>query len=974
MVIWGCLTAGLWACGDAAKSEGEGGGGEGGAGGTPQADATPQGGEPARDGDTPPSDQGTPADVTLVDAGPLEPDVYVPPPGGQPCTYANECPFGDCIDGACNNERPGRCIENGDADCPEGESCGGFDENYYCVRPCELSGACPVRTRPCSTNFDCAVGSSCQQGRCTNNCETDIDCGPVAFCYDGGCRPYPQDLWTGAEPTPLGRPGELVAGVATLPLDYPMGVEMAGYGDRPGPQNPYAFALGGSDRFFEQQDVRVVVLSDENDVLIFIRLPLCWSTDLILSQVGVRLQEMTGINYRDKLVTSATHSHSQPARFWTIVPETGFGVFGHGLFSKEVLERVSASIAGAVKAALDDVRPARFGYAVVDGFDPEDRIHSDRRNENARFKDDRMMLWRVDELDGRPRAAVVSFALHGTHMEETWITGDAPGGVEVVATQKLSAELGYEVPVLFANGNAGDVSPRGDDGTETAWGKMQVVGHRAWDAMRDPLLGIETSSDVTLEVITRRIPVSYEAIGYDRASREFRSRPESRPMIYGAFQCVQGSKDEGEPGFEDGQYNCIIDLESFRGAPVPEFMKTTLSAFRIGNLVVSTLPGESTSRLGRDLAAAVQSDAEAAGLTGYTAVNIGYSQDHHLYLVPPEDWVRGGYEASQNIWGPKFGNYVSAQARAVASELFTPEREVVETGIHPTWYDFLPDDAVAPTATMGLPGGFLASPQGEVPRGALLTFDFNGGHPGVDMPYAVLERRRDDGVWVPAARAEGGTVYDNTAFDTLTIYKGDFERDHTWSLSWELPFDAPLGTHRVHLTGRYFDGSATQPYDVYTDTPFELVPATLAVQAPTVENGRVSVRVNYPDGPTNDDGTTPFESLEPRGHVLRADPNRAFGGRAKASSFFLGRALPLDTPVRVSVTGAGEAAAQVVPEADVVARTLVVSRSAEGVESTDVVADWPSARATLGLPVPGDYTVTVTDAWGNTGSVAVESP
>jgi hypothetical protein len=108
--------------------------------------------------------------------------------------------------------------------------------------------------------------------------------------------------------------------------------------------------------------------------------------------------------------------------------------------------------------------------------------------------------------------------------------------------------------------------------------------------------------------------------------------------------------------------------------------------------------------------------------------------------------------------------------------------------------------------------------------------------------------------------------------------------------------------------------------------------------------------------------------------VLRADPNRAFGGRAKASSFFLGRALPLDTPVRVSVTGAGEAAAQVVPEADVVARTLVVSRSAEGVESTDVVADWPSARATLGLPVPGDYTVTVTDAWGNTGSVAVESP
>jgi hypothetical protein len=173
-----------------------------------------------------------PADAAPADARPgdgsVEPDAFVPPPGGEPCTSADQCPFGDCIDGACNNERPNRCIENGDADCPEGETCGGFDENYYCVRPCEVTGDCPVRTRPCSTNFDCAAGSSCHAGRCTNNCETDRNCGEAGFCYDGACRPYPQDLWTGAAPRPLGRPGELVAGVATVPLDYPVGVELGG--------------------------------------------------------------------------------------------------------------------------------------------------------------------------------------------------------------------------------------------------------------------------------------------------------------------------------------------------------------------------------------------------------------------------------------------------------------------------------------------------------------------------------------------------------------------------------------------------------------------------------------------------------------------------------------------------------------------------------------------------------------------------
>ena len=169
-------------------------------------------------GDAAPADALT-ADAAPADAlpgdGSVEPDAFIPPPGGEPCTSADQCPFGDCIDGACNNARPNRCIENGDADCPEGETCGGFDENYYCVRPCEVMGECPVRTRPCATNFDCATGSSCHAGRCTNNCETDRDCGEAGFCYDGACRPYPQDLWTGTTPRPLGRPGELVAGVAT---------------------------------------------------------------------------------------------------------------------------------------------------------------------------------------------------------------------------------------------------------------------------------------------------------------------------------------------------------------------------------------------------------------------------------------------------------------------------------------------------------------------------------------------------------------------------------------------------------------------------------------------------------------------------------------------------------------------------------------------------------------------------------------
>lgn len=912
------------------------------------------------------------ADAALPEGDALLPDAYVPPPGGQACRYAADCPAGDCIDGTCHNERPRSCVDHGDADCPEGETCGGFDNSYWCMTPCELAGECPIRSRPCSTNFECSRGTSCHGGRCTTNCETDADCGD-RMCYDGECIPYP-DVWTGTEPVPQGTPGQIHAGVGVVPLDYPVGVELAGFGAREGPYGPYAVALGGSDRFFEAQDVRVIALSTDTDTLLLVRLPLCWSSDLVLARAAYKLQQMTGVNYRDHIVSSATHSHSQVARYWTIVPETGFGIFGHGQFSTEIFERITDSVAAALLEAVNDMEPARVGYALEDGFDPQSRIHSDRRNENDDYKDDRVMVLRVDDAQGRPKGALMRLALHGTHMELPWVTGDAPGAVELVATEKLSAEYGREVPVMFFNGDAGDVSPRGDDGVDVPWGKMQAVGHRMWPVFQRLFDGITTDPGPSLELNVRRVPVSYGHIGYDRAASEFRSVPNGNPLIYGAFKCVNNGIPPNEPGYEDGRYACAIDLESFRGAPVPEFMKATLGAFRLGDLVVATLPGEPVSRLGRELTDQIHDDAAAAGHPEYQVIDFGYSQDHHLYLVPDEDWRHGGYEASQNIWGPKFARYITSQARALADELFTPEREVVDTGIKASFYDFLMDDTVAPTPTMGLPGGVIESPRGAVPRGALMKLRFNGGHPGVDLPYAVLEIRRDDGTFVPAVRAEGALAYDNTRFDTLTIYRGDYRADHTWEIEWELPYNAPLGTYRFHVAGRYFDGQATIPYDVLSADTFELVGAPLAVREVAVEGGQIALKITYPDGPTNNDGASPFEALETRGHLLRADPERATDDAHRRYAFIVGRDLPAHRPLHVALSGPGEAALDAVPAPTTARVSLVTSRAADGTEARQELDGWPASEVRIGAPAAGRYRVTVTDADGNAGTAEVDVP
>lgn len=907
----------------------------------------------------PPLDEGTRPDMTV------EADAGASDGGPQPvaCTWPSECPGGDCVDGACIYGEPEICFM--DAPCPEGEVCGGAGTwRWRCVLPCEQDGTCALRPRACEAPEGCPPGSNCKEGRCINNCVLDSDCPEGGHCIDGECLPYP-DLLNGDAPTPLGQPGQLVAGVGVAPLDFPVGVSMAGYGARQGPQTPYNKALGGSDRVFDAQDARVLVLSTDASLLIVLRLPLGWSTDYLRTLIATKVQALTvdadhpnGINYIDSLVTVATHSHSGPGRFWNLLPGTGLGVFGHGEFSREMIERYTSSFAVAIVEALAAVQPARFGYTVIDDFDPERHIHSDRRGESPPFLDDRLMVWRVEDLDGRPMMGAVNFALHGTHMNHPWVTGDVAGGIETVATERLSAEAGRYVPVMFLNGNAGNVSPRGDAATVVDWGKVQTLGHLMWPVFRAAWDAAEPKADVDLKVVNRRIPIDYDLLGYDRTVPDFRT-PGGKPYEYGGFSCVPDGRGPDEEPWMDGDLGCRLDLQTFLHHPAVQAHKTALTAIRIDDLVVTTLPGEPTSELGMLLAEGVEADAAAAGRPEVRALNFGYAQDHQLYLVTPEDWFRGGYEASQNWFGWNLGVYIAGEARSLAGELFTETREPNDGAIKPTWWPALTDDTVTPTTSAGPAGEVLDAPPAEVRRGALVELRWTGGHPGVDLPRVVLERQ-DGGGFTPMERS-AGVPYDDAGFESLKLYEGDYGDDHTWAVRWEFPFDFPTGTYRLVATGQALGASEAEPYTA-ASTPFEVQPARLAVRAAGLGEAETSVTVTYPDGPTNDRGDNVFDGLTPAGHLLRVDPSWRLDGAQKRWSFVLGP--PLDDR-RVTVRR-GDEVFEVEAEPVTVDRVLVVARDAAGVERTETIADWPAHRIT----VPGGCE-TVEDRFGNRAACPV---
>lgn len=717
-------------------------------------------------------------------------------------------------------------------DCPNSEAC--FQGQCYATTSCLERKNC--RNVPVCADDQCFCDTT--SNRCLPACVTDNDCAEDGYCVDGVCTAYPVEF--GGMPATGTTRGALSVGLSKLPLDYPMGVELAGYGSRQGPRGPYTKAFGGSNAWFDRPDVRAAAFDDGKEVFVLLRLPLSWTVDFVVAATTLKVKERTGLDLSGRIITSAPHSHSQPARYWHLVNGYGFGFFGYGEFSFEVFERMTTSFADAVVMALEDRQPARLGHLQLDDFDPEDKIHRDRRNQNDNLpgyigKDGRLILMRVDDLEGRPRAIFTHFGMHGTvfDFDNPVITQDAGGGVETELTRLASAKYGHPVLGFYLQGNAGDQSPGGDDHGHNPFEQLQLIGQRTWAAVEGPFDSLQTKTEVQVGVVQQRIELSHSALGYtpgaffdsdvscDAAPPYFR---------YGAFQCVEGRPgNDSDPAtfFKDGDLNCVFALECLTdGRPVPQFQKTVLAVVRLGSLAFATMPGEPLSQFGRDVSERLKST-----IPGVTeAAVLGYSMDHHFYLMNEDDWLQGGYEPSRDIWGWRLGPHLADHSITLAAELGKePEARVIDDqNFKPEWWVGTEEETawVAFTETTGDPAEVLQDLPATVERLQEVSFVWAGGHPGLDLPHVVLEREGPSG-FAPVLRP-GDLPYDDSGFETIVRYEGTCSRSncnmHRWRLRWQEQRNFPLGRYRFRVEGRAWKGGAQVDYATQSRT-FEVVPS-----------------------------------------------------------------------------------------------------------------------------------------------------
>lgn len=750
-----------------------------------------------------------------------------------------------------------------------------------------------------------------------------------------------------AVPPTAGAGGEvaaagLTAGAAEAVLDIPVGTALGAYTARAGflgsagtvdTRKPaIAGGFNASIGVELAPRVKALALGAGDETVVIVKL------DLGLVYEGMLFDVEERLGLPGKVLLAASHSHSAWAQ------QTGSHVFkvGLGEFRQLVYQRYLDQIEAVARAALDARRPARLGVFHSASFDPDDAVTRDRRGDNDELmggprKDDHLFLLRVDDADGAPIAALPVFGIHGTinDADNLFASADAPGYIERV----LEERIGQGVVVMHLQGAGADVSPTGHGELDCAlkpgrdsdpcYAFLRAEGngraalaelYEAWSAAGEAMSG-----ELALEMLTRSIelgpwPETFSvrggALSYsgfdlgreaDRAIFDDRGRvlspidefnaPVGASLCEKEFPLFPAGLMPGVDGLSP-YGSCVrlevaapiladlieLDLPIDAAHPSCQATRTTISALRIGDYLVATVPGELSVMMADQIRDGSPADPDKT-------IAVGYAQGHIGYFLGAEDWLQGGYEASINGWGPLEAEAIGEQLVALLPLALSAEREDGAAGGRDrvatlSVSDDLPVDDPAPGAgsvpaelpeDLWLRVGAVAraQPDATVARvSGHALFVWIGEDPLSATPVVTLERETAPDSFEPVVRRSGRAVRDGdllVAYTPIPLRRvGDEPQTHYWAVEWQAVgwlgmladvagLDAvrrvPLGRYRFHVAGA--------GYQLDSD-PFEVVPAALEVAA--VRDGssiRLSAAMRAPKGYRLLDMTAPSNQAVP---------------------------------------------------------------------------------------------------------------
>ncbi|HEY2840814.1 MAG TPA: neutral/alkaline non-lysosomal ceramidase N-terminal domain-containing protein [Pirellulales bacterium] len=402
-------------------------------------------------------------------------------------------------------------------------------------------------------------------------------------------------------PAAVVRAAQLKAGVARVDLTPPLDLKtpLGGYGERM--NRP---AEGVHDRIF----AKALVLADGKQKFAIV------TVDIVGFPPTLKPELIAGLGdawSAGQLMLLASHSHTS-IEMNAINPLNTFQVPQLGIYNARVHKFV-------VDRLLEVVRQAERRLVEVSVGTTTNSIKGWNRNRRGgQVTDNDLTVTRIDTAEGKPLAILVNFTAHPTFMngEDMMFSGDWPGQLQ--RTMESLVENG--VTAMYYNGAEGDQAPisRPDAG-DSRWERAErygrdlgVVAWKQWQATK-------TSAAAAFAYHSHTIVMPDRTWHPD-------------------FMKTGGA----EYGLSEALFKEIL--------PVLVPAKVDTISLRLGDLLIMGIPGEMAASLGMKI------KSEAGRITGAKNPVIGGLADQWIsYMLPAEEYRRGGYESSVSFYGETLG-------------------------------------------------------------------------------------------------------------------------------------------------------------------------------------------------------------------------------------------------------------------------------------------------------------------------------
>lgn len=408
------------------------------------------------------------------------------------------------------------------------------------------------------------------------------------------------------------------AGAATLPLTVQRGTPLAGYAARTGHATQTQLPL----------TITALILSAGDEDLVIVAADLIGVDEELVELIA----DHAGISRRNLLV-AASHTHSGPAgilsRLHPAEPDAS---------DPTARGRCVAICQMAIARARERLQPATVDI----GRAPATGLAANRNDPDGPF-DPTVTVVAARALDGIPIGVIVHWACHPTILgaESRLVSAEFPGAMRRALAQELGTP---DLPVLYLNGAAGDVSTRFTRQSQTV-DEVERVGQ-----------GVATAAVEALATAEPLRPsISHDSITVELASR---SRDEIEAVLRRAAEIESNGSEAANSRIAETRAQGAGLLEKLAVAGLSEReWRIRLDGWRLGDQPVVVVPGELFASLGQRIAASTD---PPALVTGYANGYVGYLADRAAYET-------GTYEALASPFAAGAAETVAEAAAALVS-------------------------------------------------------------------------------------------------------------------------------------------------------------------------------------------------------------------------------------------------------------------------------------------------------------------